>query len=95
MCRIDTHPIHGFVVCHDRETLWQLHTLDSAPDHADEVFHDVSNLRSTDSPGAIGRASLRNEGHLEIDLGELGLAILPAVFVAKAFGNLVISIYGA
>jgi hypothetical protein len=32
------------------------------------------------------------EGHLEIDLGELGLAILPEVLVAEALGDLEVPI---
>ena len=73
---VTAEAFHGLGVRHAGELLGEFLALDVAPDFADQVLvggHHVV---------------LIDEGHLDVDLGELGLAVGTGVFVAEAASNL-------
>ena len=71
--------VHGLGVSH-LHIGRQLHTQGLAEHRADHAFGDVADLLFTQKRG------------LDIDLRELGLAVCAQVFIAKALGDLVVTV---
>jgi hypothetical protein len=74
--------IHRLGVRHSRDLGGPLCT-DTLHDLGHHAFHQAEHVL------------LRAEGHLDVDLGELGLAVGAQVLVAEAPGDLVVAIHPA
>lgn len=81
---------HSLVVPHDRELARRpqdIDALDVLPNPRNQTLDDPPNLSSSNPPAgcplSFGRPA-RDEAHLEVDLGELRLTILPASLISEA-----------
>lgn len=92
------HPGHGVCIADDCEVVLELDVLDVGPYAGDEGLDDVADVAAADAPAAgelVWAGAPGDKGHLEVDLGELGLAVAAAVLVAEAAGELVVAVDGA
>jgi len=78
---VDAVVVHGFVEGHAGEGGGDIDVEDVFPDAFHEAFHEGVHAFAVD------------EGDFDVDLGELGLAVGPEVFVTEAFGELIVSLY--
>ena len=71
---------HRLIEVHSWKGNRDLDAQDFAPQGPDQSFHDLEHVL------------LRDETHLQVDLGELRLAVQPQILVAEAFDDLEIPI---
>ena len=78
---VGSEPLHGITVRDVGEGCLEILSVESLPDVGDHSLHHVLDILHVD------------EGHLKVQLGELGLPVLPGVLVTEASGDLIVAVH--
>ena len=80
---VGSEPLHGVAVADVGEGGLEVGAVEALPDVGDHALDEVLDVLAVD------------EGHLEVQLGELGLPVLTGVLVAEAPGDLVVPVHAS